>query len=913
MIVPEYLRCEYLINPLGIDALNPRLSWIVKSEDRGQKQTAYQIIVASREDLLNKEEGDLWDTGKISSDQTCHIIYGGKALSSQIYCYWKVKVWDKDDKPSDYSEPSFWSMGLLNPSDWKASWIGLPPKKKKRTIRQVVPKLRYKPAPLLRKEFRIKKEIRRAIIYITALGHYELFINGNRVGDHILAPEWTDYNQKIQYQTYDVSDLIIEGENAIGAILADGWYKGRLGPFGMLHDYYGTNLRLLMEMHIEFIDSTTELICTDSNWKVFKDGPIQQSDHFHGETYNTKKEQIGWDCPGFDDSKWNDVSIDESIQAMLVAQMNEPIRIIKELNPIEITEPKPGVFIYNMGQNIAGWCKVLLGSSICDPNAVINLRHAEILNTDGTLYTKNLRLTRAMDQYILNSNEKREFQPHFIYHGFQYVEITGLKKGVKPSLDILKGCVIASDSPQVGKFESSDSTLNKLYSNIIWTQIDNMISVPTDCPQRNERMGWMGDNTAYGQTAIYNMDMGAFYSKWIKDIRDAQSKDGSYPDFVPYPRSWIYDKILHFYCCPGWADCGVILPWTMYLNYGDTRIIEEHYESAKMFIEYVHKNNPELIWVNGIGNMYGDWLNGDEFKLENYPKTGSRIPDDVYSTVYFAVSTKLVSKMAEILGKNEEHEYYKSLAMKIKKKFIQEYISDEGIVKGDNQAAYAFALYYDLVPDNLRPKLIKNLVRAIETLDYRISTGFMTTLPLMITLARTDHLDVAYKLLFSRKVPSWFYMIDQGATTMWERWDAYVKGRGPQTSMMNSFNHFAIGSVGEWIYRIILGINLKENNPGYKHIIIHPHPKGPLNWVKGSYDSIHGKIEIEWQKLDDSFEFKISIPANTSTTVYLPTTDKDTIKESGIVIKELDSIEFIKVENETTIIKINSGTYNFKF
>ncbi|MHA1147517.1 MAG: glycoside hydrolase family 78 protein [Promethearchaeota archaeon] len=885
MISPTFLRCEYLINPLGIDIVNPRLSWILESEENDQLQTSYRIIVSSTQDKLNKDEGDIWDTKKIQMEQNIHIKYEGKKLESKKYYYWKVKVWDKDDNASDWSINAYWSMGLLESTDWKAHWIGAPPRKRKRPIRKMIPKMRYLPCPFLRRTFYITKKIKKAIIYSTALGEYMLYINGERVGDHLFAPEWTDYNKRIQYQTYDVSPLLQEGENVLGAILGDGWYRGCLGPFGLLHDYYGVDLRLLMQLYIAFEDNTEITIYTDKNWKITLDGPIRQADHFRGEIYDCKKELKGWNLPGFDDSAWDLVTVELSKSKLLRAQMNEPIKIIKELKAIEVSEPKSGIFIFNLGQNIAGWCKIRLNSKICKPNATVSLRHAEILKEDGTLYTANLRLTKSTDIYKLNNLKERDFHPHFTYHGFQYVEVKGLKKGVKPDLDIITGCVIASSSPIVGSFESSDKKLNKLWHNILWTQIDNMISVPTDCPQRNERMGWMGDNTAYCQTAIYNLDMAGFYSKWIKDIREAQHENGSYPDFVPYPRSKIYDKYLRFYCCPGWADCGIILPWTMYLNYADKKILEDHYGSAKQFIKYVYKRNPDLIWTKGIGNMYGDWLNGDEFKIKGYPKKGSRIPNDVYSTIYFLVSTQIVSKMANILGNDNDAEYFKDLAEKIKVTFNQSFVSVDGKVKGDNQASYAFPLYYDVIPKELRTKVIKNLIHTIKKLDYRISTGFMTTLPFMMVLAQTGNVDIAYKILFREEVPSWFYMIDQGATTMWERWDGNVKGRGPRSSLMNSFNHFAIGSVGEWIYRVILGINLDPESPGYKHFNIKPLPCYNLKWAKGSYKSVYGKISVHWRVEDGKFSLNVSIPANTKATIQLPNSE---------------------------IKKINSGQYSFK-
>ena len=424
-------------------------------------------------------------------------------------------------------------------------------------------------------------------------------------------------------------------------------------------------------------------------------------------------------------------------------------------------------------------------------------------------------------------------------------------------------------------------------------------------------MGWMGDNTAFCQTGMYNMDMTAFYSKWLIDIRDAQAEDGSYPDYVPYPTSKIYNKIFKATCCPGWADCGIILPWTLYLNYGDIKILEEHYDSAKKFIDYVHERNPDLIWTNGIGANYGDWLNGDEFKIKDFPRKGSALPKDIYSTVYFAVSTHILSLMAERLERVDDFNFYDDLALKIKDKFNNEYVSEEGKIKGDTQAGYAFALYYNLLPKDIRPKAIDQMIAALEKLDNRISTGFMTTLPLMRTLAESGHTDIAYKLLFSRRVPSWFYMIDQGATTMWERWDGYIKGRGPQSSMMNSFNHFAIGSIGEWIYRVILGINLNIKSPGYKNIHIVPQPGGPLTWVKGSYNSIHGKIEVQWRLNDKRIELDITIPTNTTASVSIPATSLENIKESNETLQNNEFITAQGIENGIATILIKSGTYKF--
>ena len=564
----NFLRCEYLVNPLGIDVIEPRLSWIVESDERAQYQTAYRIIVASDQEIVNKNEGDLWDTKKVLSDQTTHVIFEGKTLESEMTCYWKVMVWDKNDDPSEWSAASMWTMGLLEASDWKAKWIG-----GREIVKESKVRRKYLPSPLIRKQINIKSEVEKACVYVTALGEYELFINGQRVGNHVLAPEWTDYKTRTQYQTYEISDFLLDGENVVGAVLGDGWYIGNTGPGEPRKFYcYGTTPRFLMQMSITFTDGSKKEMATDSGWKIFEDGPIQHADHFNGETYNAQKEQKGWEMVGFNDSNWESVFVDESVNTKLVSQMNEPIRIVKEITPISAIEPNPGIFIFNLGQNIAGWCSICLGGSTCEPNATVTLRHGEMLNPDGTLYTENLRTAKAIDKYKLNGTEQREFQPHFTYHGFQYVEVKGLKQGIKPKPDMITGYVIASDSRVVGAFECSDSTLNKLWQNILWTQRDNMISVPTDCPQRDERMGWMGDAQVFCQTSNYNMDMVAFYTKFMQDIRDAQWHDGRYPEYVPFPQNKGIEppKLIG---SPAWSDAALIVPWNVYLNYNDNKII----------------------------------------------------------------------------------------------------------------------------------------------------------------------------------------------------------------------------------------------------------------------------------------------------------------------------------------------------
>jgi alpha-L-rhamnosidase len=909
MIEPKQLRCEYLVNPLGIDVVEPRLSWIVESSERNQKQTAYQVLVASSEALLKNDRGDLWDSKKVESDQTIHIIYRGTPINSRMRCYWKVRVWDRDSKPSVWSAPAFWTMGLLDPAEWGAKWIG-GPRRKLWWIKRKLPK-RSKSCPLLRKAFSLKDKPERALIYVTALGDYELHLNGTHVGDHLLAPEWTDYDIRVQYQTYNVTDLLEKGANVIGAILGDGWFAGHIGlELVYHHSYYGQNPRLLLKLVVEYADGQIEVISSDETWKVLRDGPIRKSDNFKGEDYDTRKEVTGWDQAQYSDASWKPATVYPSPSKTLVAQMNEPIRIVKEIKPVEVTEPKPGLFIYNLGQNIAGWCKIRLSDATCDPDAIVTLKHAEMLKDDGTLYRRNLKGATATEKYVLSEAEAREFHPHFTYHGFQYVGVKGLKPDVKPPLDLITGCAIASDTLPTGAFESSDPTLNQLWSNILWTQRDNLISVPTDCPQRNERLGWMGDAQVFSQTSIYNMDMAAFYTKWIRDIRDAQFACGSYADIVPNTRK--RQLIIKMGGAPAWADCGIILPWTVYLNYGDLRLLEQHYESAKRYIEYIHSKNPDLIWRKGNWSIqYNDWLNGDTIKSEDYPKNGGEIPKDVFATAYFALSTDYLSRMARALGNTTDAEHYAKLAADIKQRFIEEFMAEDGVIKGDTQAGYALALHFNLLPHELRPRAFGLLLDALERYDMRISTGFCSTLPMMLQLTLMGRNDVAYQLLLSRRFPSWFYMIDQGATTMWERWDGYVKGRGFQSWLMNSFNHYSIGAVGEWIYKIILGITPDEESPGYKHFFIKPQPGGAVTWAKGHYNSIRGKIAIDWNIKDKKYNLNITVPANTSATISIMAESLDSITECGNPVQDSEDIQFIDFRDNFASYKIASGTYRF--
>lgn len=1061
----NHMRTEYLVNPMGIDVLQPRLSWVLTSESKGQLQTGYQIIVGTDSLALVKGVGDVWNTKKVLSSQTSQIKYTGKKLQTGSKYYWKVKTWNANKAESSWSQVASWSMGLLNKDDWKAQWIGaevesipnelkyyydygfqsdfsasetptdqwvmvdlgevqeikeiqlfpvdykglangyLFPKRfkiavsntldfeksnvivdeskndfvqqglevytksltpiKARYIKIVVNKLDktaegkyafafaelevndvnsknvalmkkvtaskvyniypkfsnenwlpvkltdgfYKanldhqsfslpipPSPLLRKTFTISKKVKQATLYASALGLYEFNINGKKVGTQVLAPEWTDYHTRVQYQTYDVTKELKSEKNVIGAMLADGWYAGSIFTH-LDRGSYGFDLRLLGQLEIIYDDGTKNRIVTDGSWKLLEDGPIETASLFDGETYNANLLPKNWLDGNFDDSKWKDVIVDTTISITRSAQMNEPIKVVEEITPVKISKIIEDTYIFDLGQNIAGWVNLKLDYN---PHKKITFRHGEVLDEQGKLYMNNLRGAKQTNVYIPENERSIDYEPSFTYHGFRYVEVSGLTK--MPDVSNVTGKVVASAALQAGSFESSSSDLNKLWSNILWTQRGNMHSVPTDCPQRDERAGWMGDAQVFAQTSIYNLDMGSFFTKWIRDIDDAQSPEGRYPDFTPQ-----VGTRNNFYNSPGWSDAGVLVPWRMYENYGDTVILAQQYKSMKKYIGFILENNPDLLWKRATGNMYGDWLNGDTIDFDDYPKKGGNVADDLFATAFFQHSTSTLAKIAKILGKEKDYMFYDSLALAIKSKFVKEFVGADGLVSGNTQAGYALALEFDLVPDNLKKQSAAHMVQSLKVYDYRISTGIQTTIRLMKQLTAYGYNDEAYKLIESRRFPSWIYSIDQGATTIWERWDGYVKGRGFQYERLNSMNHYAIGAVGEWMYRNILGIN--SETPGFKHFIIKPILGGSLTWAKGSYHSIAGKIGVDWKVDASQFTLKVEIPVNTTATVFLPNGNK--IKENGMPISDSKYIKMIEVNDAGTALLVQSGSYNF--
>ncbi|MBO0789890.1 MAG: family 78 glycoside hydrolase catalytic domain [Ktedonobacteraceae bacterium] len=890
-ITPTRLHCEYLVNPLGIDSIHPRLSWMLQATQRAQSQLAYQILVASSEAALAVDRGDLWDSGKVDSAQSVHIVYAGAALTSGQRCWWKVRVWDQHGVPSAYSEPAYWEMGLLQSQDWRAQWIGLELREQEtHAVEDDIAGLVA--SPYLRKALTLSGTLRKARLYITAKGLYEAYINGQRIGEAQLAPGWTDFEKRIQYQTYDVTSLLQPGENALGAILGTGWYCGYVGmpalPAGSKgYARYGEAPRLLFQLQLEYTDGSSETVTSDGSWQGAT-GPIVYADLLQGEAYDARRELGGWNRAGYAGERWQPVVVEERDMVQLVAEQAEPVKVTEEIKPQALREVSPGVYVVDMGQNMVGWVRLRVQGAA---GTRVQLRFAEMLNPDGTIYTTNLRRARQTDTYILKGDGEEIFEPRFTFHGFRYVEVEGYPGQL--SLEAITGCVVHSATPSTGSFECSSPMVNQLQRNIVWGQRGNFLSVPTDCPQRDERLGWMGDAQIFVRTASYNMHVAPFFSKWMTDVVDGQSAGGAFPDVAP--RACVLSD-----GAPAWGDAGVIVPWTIYKMYGDTRIIEQNYDAMASWIEYIRAANPHLLWANKLGNNYGDWLSIE-----------ADTPKEVLGTAYFAYDALLMSQIASALGRHEDAQKYTQLFQGIRAAFCAAYVSKDGRVQGETQTCYVLALHMQLLPEALRPLAARHLIADIEKKGWHLSTGFVGVGYLCPVLTEHGYTDVAYRLLHNDTFPSWGYSIKHGATTIWERWDGWTDVDGFQNPRMNSFNHYSLGSVGQWLYQYVAGIDVEEHGAGFQRFVVRPYPHQSLNYVRAEYHALTGTISSEWRHEAGALVLRIIVPANTMATVYVPASARDRVTESSGPAHEAEGVTYLREESGRVVYKVMSGSYEF--
>jgi alpha-L-rhamnosidase len=800
-----------------------------------------------------------------------------------------VSVWDEAGQQAE-STPAWWEMGLLESADWLGQWIGASFSGGPRTT---------SPAPYLRKEFRITRQVLSARLYATALGLYECYLNGTRVGDAVLTPGWTDYSKRIQYQVYDVTDLIQEGTNACGAILGDGWSVGHIAWVG--RQRYTDRPRLLAQIVLTYVDGSQEIIASDRSWKVSQ-GPILESDMLMGESYDARRELAGWCNPGYDDAPWSSAEVFADNGAALVATNGPTVKRQEELRPVNVREIPDFVnprWIFDLGQNMVGWVRLRVRG---ERGTTVSIRYAEVLNPDGTLHTANLRTARNTDYYTLKGEAEEVWEPHFLFHGFRYVELLGFP-GI-PTEETVTGIVIHSDMPPTGTFECSEALINQLQRNIVWGQKGNFVDVPTDCPQRDERLGWTGDAQVFISTAAFNMNVAGFFTKWTRDLEDAQYPDGAYPAIAPNPSAWsIGDG------GPAWADAGVICPWTIYQCYGDTRLLEARYVSMQRFIEFLSQTSQSGLrcYAEYTGwQGFGDWLalDGSEGREGGTSK-------ELIGTAFFAHSSHLLAMIAHILDKDDDAERYEKLSNEVREAFVDRFILPNGTILGGTQTSYVLALHFDLLPPDLRSIAVAELVRNIKQRDDHLSTGFVGTPYLNWVLSEMGQLDTAYTLLKQTTWPSWLYSVTQGATTIWERWDGWTHDKGFQDEGMNSFNHYAYGAVGAWMYAVIGGIDLDPEQPGYKHIIMRPQPGGGLTYARAGLRSMYGLIKSEWTLQNDTFDWQITVPANTTATVYVPAADNSRVTENGQPVESAGAVAFLRRENGFAVFAVEAGEYSF--
>ncbi|MCO6009829.1 glycoside hydrolase family 78 protein [Actinoallomurus purpureus] len=728
------------------------------------------------------------------------------------------------------------------------------------------------PVPYLRHEFTVTKRIAAARLYVTALGLYEARINGRRVGKDYFAPGWTDYRKRVQYQTYDVTSLLHRGGNAIGALLNDGWYAGQI-PFAGSH-VYGDQPWLLAQLRVDYSDGTSQTVGTDDSWKTAA-SPILASGIYAGETYDARGEQTGWDRAGFDDRTWSPVKVGTGLKPNLVAQSGPPVRVDSVLHPVKMTEPKPGVYLFDLGQNMVGWNRLKVSGPA---GTTVTIRNGEVLNPDGTLYTTNMRGAPDTDHYTLGGGGTETHESRFTYRGYRYVELTGYPG--TPDKSAVAGVVAHAGAPASGELTTSDPLVNQIQHNIVWSQKGNFFSVPTDCPQRDERLGWTGDIAAFAPTSTFNMDADTFLAKFTTDLTDAQRPDGSFTDVAPDVASLGSGTA-------AWGDAGVIVPFTLWQRYGDLQPARNAYPAMKSWIAYLQSHSTGLIRPN---QGYGDWLNVDD-----------GTPLDLIGTAYFAHSTDMVAQMADALGDHDQAASYRTLAGRIRDAFEQRFVKADGTVGTGSQTAYVLALAFKLLPDDQVKPAADKLVAGVEAHDGHLTTGFVGTAELLPTLTATGHTDVAYRILGQKTFPSWGYEIDRGATTIWERWDGIKPDGTFNDPGMNSFNHYGLGAVGDWLYQTVGGI--APAAPGYQRTVIRPRPGGPLTSASARYRSGYGDIVTRWKQAGGRFTLDVTVPVNTTAEVWVPAKDPSRVAQDGA--------KLVRAQDGYAVFNVGSGRWHF--
>ena len=1073
---PWQLKCDSLVNPLGLDSKAPMLSWQLRDARFGARQSAYEIEVASTSALLAAGKPDVWDSGRIESDQSAGVSYVGPTLAAEKRYFWRVKVWDKDGKPYPTSDPSWWETGLMDAKEWRAKWIGgedhefrrvreadaawvTNPKVENfqaagdshhdfrfafevsKTVKHAdlfvtgentaaawlngkqvlnadplptwgqMPWLHYVqknitpeilsgknllgievtryaprnqrgpagngqtpmsatlyiemtdgsvevfatggkgwksslnangawfiaqfedtfwadaeaylpplsnfgvtklgkpwntgPVELLRANFRVTKPVKSARLYATALGAYKFHLDGKPVGDQILSPGWMDFRQHVAYQVYDVTRDIAIGKNAISAFLAPGWYTTPLQWFGQGYNYGSTPPALRAQLRIEHLDGSVEWVATDESWKADL-SPILFAEIYDGETYDARRVQSGWDTSAFDDSRWEAAQEIHPLEPEIVSQYFQPIRQEKILTAKTITNPKPGVFVFDFAQNLSGVPRLRVQAPA---GTDVRLRFAEVLNPDGTVYLDNLRTAKATDHYITAGKGVETFQPAFTFHGFRYVEVTGYPG--KPTQESLRAVAFHTDAPFTMQLRTGSTMLNQLWSNILWGQRSNFVGVPTDCPQRDERLGWSADAQVFWRAASYNMDLTAFSRKFGVDLLGTQVGSDMYGIFAP----GTIQQNPGFGA--GWSDAGVVIPWTSWNQTGDKSILEQNWQGMEKYLAAIESANPDYLWKKNYGIPFGDWLSPE-----------GPTPEDIVATAYWAYDVTLMKQMAHALGKSNDESRYGELFAKIKDSFDKAYVRPDGFVGGvppppvfasgtattlsdkpvDTQTGYVLALKMNLLPDSLRAAAAQKLVDKVTANHMRLATGFLGTPYLLEALADTGHTDLAYRLLLSTEYPSWGYLVGHGATTMWERWNGDQMRGDPS---MNSYNHYAYGAVADWIYRYAAGVDTISADPGFHTIFLHPHFDSRLASLDLAYQSVYGPIRSAWTSSSSESVWKVTVPPNTKGILPIPAEQLSLWTLEGQLVAHSSKLKSISKQGPEELFELPAGSYNF--
>ncbi len=886
-VTVENLRCEYSLNPAGIDAADPHFSWTLRSSRRGERQTAYQVLVATSCENLAQNRGDAWDSGKVESAQSVHVRYGGAPLESNRSYFWKVRIWSRAGKACDYNGSATFSTALLKAEDWQAEWIGRGPRREPRGS------LGYFSTPpeetgegagvdvderstLLRTEVVLGKPTKRVIVYICGLGFYELSINGKRIGDRVLNPAKTNYRKQLLYETYDVTDKFVEGRNAIGVHLGNGWFNPLKKYWTWRMQWFGSK-RMILQMHIEYQDGETQIISSDESWKSAP-GPVITSCIYDGESYDTTQELPGWDEPHYDDAAWEKVNIVEAPGGRMISQMMEPIKVTEIIRPVALRNPRPGVYVYDMGQNSAGWARLKVEGP---KGTKVTLRYAENVQEDGTLDIKSMNLAQASGSYIVKGQGTEVYEPHFTYYGFRYVEMTGFPG--EPGLENLEGCVVHSACEHTGSFECSNELVNSIHRCTLWSQRSNLMGYPTDCPQRDERLGWLGDAHVTAAEAMLNFHMPLFYRNWLSGIQ--ANRDESSGD-VPYisPRPMLE---------PGqvdWSSGYLLIVWYYYLQYGDRRILEDHFDAMESYVRYLTTTAEDHILPK---SRYGDWCSVAQGWVRGDPESTN--------TAFFYYNARVLSKAATALGRENASKEYAELAEGIRKAYNERFFDPETDQYEDgSQFSNALPLFLGIVPEARRESVLRNLVNDIvDGHDGHLTTGILGTKYMIEALTEKGRCDVSYLLATQTGYPSWADMI-ANRTTLSERWDR-----------SGSNNHVMFGSIDAWFYRALAGIDVDEAHPGYANVIVKPCLQPGLYWVKASIETIRGRIATEWTYGGGEYRLAITIPVNSTATVYVLAEDVEKVTESGKPASTSSGVRFLRRENEQAIFEVGSGRYEF--